>query len=148
MHSFRVDIGEIEIDADVGLRHLFDLQQRRVSYVHSFPSKLCLVQLQVFPDLSILTWIFLAGPPASNIKPELHWLHHDTLIGLKVLIFAFFHYIQFLNYFPFFQLFSILQLFPIFSIISHFSIISPKSKLSYNLSHTADAPLVQKFSVF
>lgn len=92
--------------------------------------------------------IFLAWPPASNIKPELHWLHHDTLIGLKVLIFAFFNYIQFLNYFPFFQLFSIFQLFPIFSIISHFSIISPKSKLSYNLSHTADAPLVQKFSVF
>ena len=54
MHSFRVDIGEIEIDADVGLRHLFDLQPRRVSYVHSFPSKLCLVQLQVFPGLSIL----------------------------------------------------------------------------------------------
>ena len=55
MHSFRVDIGEIEIDADVGLRHLFDLQPRRVSYVHSFPSKLCLVQLQVFPGLLILT---------------------------------------------------------------------------------------------
>ena len=64
MHSFRVDIGEIEIDADVGLRHLFDLQPRRVSYVHSFPSKLCLVQLQVFPGLLILTWIFF-GRTAS-----------------------------------------------------------------------------------
>ena len=72
---------------------------------------------QVF---QFLPEIFLAGRPASNIKPELHWLHHDTLIGLKVLIFAFFNYIQFLNYFPFFQLFSnyflFSQLFPIFQL--------------------------------
>ena len=115
MHSFRVDIGEIEIDADVGLRHLFDLQPRRVSYVHSFPSKLCLVQLQVFPGLSILTWNFFgrtASIMISNIKPELHWLHHDTLIGLKVLIIFHFPIISyFLNYFPFFNYFPQVQTF-------------------------------------